>query len=764
MWLRNNCKKMFILLFYLLICFFFLRNLILVPGSIGLKDDWSIAYNPHQIYIQGYEHLFTWYLDNLGIASSYPADTYFWLLESLFGFFGINGGIFSKIILIVCLGLSGYFMYGLLKEFQKDRFVAILLSIFYIFTPIIFNSIISGYFSYLLSYTLFPAILMYFIRISNDDFKFNNNLIIFSVLNALSAVHIQFIIINNFIFITYIIYNHFIIKKYLLRNLFTSILFIEFIFIALNSLWIIPLIHNENISKLVTITKTNWIFLTNPSLLGSLMMRGGGYTYYYDTLRFSNNYLLWMANYFALLILALLALLYNKKNQLLCYFSLILIFILFLYKGSNAPFVELGRIIYLNTAFGALFKNVQYLAIITIICILFMISYTSTELKKLLGNKYLFLFSLILFVYLLPWYSGDLNKQVNIFKLDENYSLMNAFIERDSGDYRVLYLPMSNVVEYRNAKFTQFQENRDRSFGLVYGLNPIVYSSEKSTLGNLYTDGDSVDLLDKEFHSYIGKNLSKKLGLMNIKYIIFTTEFESKMQYFMGPEFSTNYDWSNTKIKRILGNQSNILLKQNISNKILIYENTDFYPHIYSANSQTLILNHSVLSESDIDQNYIKNLSILNSVSHPRLSFQKINPTKYKINIESAHEPFYLIFSESFHPGWQVYINTDMIQCNPINTYENLNLTECQHDTKFFEIRDLTRVFDKSIPEDNHFLVNGYANAWYIDPHKLDTGENFTITLYFKPQFYFYIGFMIAVLTFIGCIGYLLWDWRKRGN
>jgi hypothetical protein len=44
---------------------------------------------------------------------------------------------------------------------------------------------------------------------------------------------------------------------------------------------------------------------------------------------------------------------------------------------------------------------------------------------------------------------------------------------------------------------------------------------------------------------------------------------------------------------------------------------------------------------------------------------------------------------------------------------------------------------------------------------ELGTGEIFTITLYFKPPFYFYPG-SSSHPTFTGCVVYLLRDWRKR--
>jgi hypothetical protein len=77
---------------------------------------------------------------------------------------------------------------------------------------------------------------------------------------------------------------------------------------------------------------------------------------------------------------------------------------------------------------------------------------------------------------------------------------------------------------------------------------------------------------------------------------------------------------------------------------------------------------------------------------------------------------------------------------------------------------DIFYLFKKPVSENRHFLVNGYANAWYIYPTKVDKdgdGE-FAVTLYFKPQSYFYMGLIISGLTFFFCVGYLIWDWRRK--
>jgi hypothetical protein len=47
-----------------------------------------------------------------------------------------------------------------------------------------------------------------------------------------------------------------------------------------------------------------------------------------------------------------------------------------------------------------------------------------------------------------------------------------------------------------------------------------------------------------------------------------------------------------------------------------------------------------------------------------------------------------------------------------------------------FTPEDISYLFKKALPEKNHLLVNGYANAWYIEPKEIGS-PNFTITLYF---------------------------------
>ena len=85
--------------------------------------------------------------------------------------------------------------------------------------------------------------------------------------------------------------------------------------------------------------------------------------------------------------------------------------------------------------------------------------------------------------------------------------------------------------------------------------------------------------------------------------------------------------------------------------------------------------------------------------------------------------------------------------------YPKLKIKEAKHEVRFSPF-DIKYLFRKSIT-DNHYLVNGYANGWYIEPKELGLDKDFTLVLYFWPQNLFYLGLGISALAFLGCAVYL---------
>lgn len=113
--------------------------------------------------------------------------------------------------------------------------------------------------------------------------------------------------------------------------------------------------------------------------------------------------------------------------------------------------------------------------------------------------------------------------------------------------------------------------------------------------------------------------------------------------------------------------------------------------------------------------------SKLNSKISPKISFAKINPTKFEIEVEGAKDPYNLILSESFDKGWKLYYR------------------------------------DKKIKQINrHYQINGYANMWQILPEDIGGKENYHLLVEYWPQKLFYLGCLIGVATIICCFLVLL--------
>lgn len=152
----------------------------------------------------------------------------------------------------------------------------------------------------------------------------------------------------------------------------------------------------------------------------------------------------------------------------------------------------------------------------------------------------------------------------------------------------------------------------------------------------------------------------------------------------------------------------------------------------------------------------------------PKVTFAKVNPTKYRVKIEGAKKPYNLVFSESFHKGWKAYIDEQQIMDNRqqneeiIASYFAGEIEEEAHRNIFLDRNTFETWGKKPISENRHYLVNGYANSWYINPEDADGKENYEIIIEFQPQRSLYVGLGIALLTFLGCLGYLGYNFAKK--
>lgn len=110
------------------------------------------------------------------------------------------------------------------------------------------------------------------------------------------------------------------------------------------------------------------------------------------------------------------------------------------------------------------------------------------------------------------------------------------------------------------------------------------------------------------------------------------------------------------------------------------------------------------------------------------ITFKKINPTLYKVTITDPTKPFILKFGQRFSPLWKLY---------PANSSW---------------IKD----YFTGKTENNHITVDGYANAWILNP----LGQTEWIIEY-VPQEFFYTGLTITIVSLAVLGGIIIWTKLK---
>jgi hypothetical protein len=88
----------------------------------------------------------------------------------------------------------------------------------------------------------------------------------------------------------------------------------------------------------------------------------------------------------------------------------------------------------------------------------------------------------------------------------------------------------------------------------------------------------------------------------------------------------------------------------------------------------------------------------------PSITERMGGPTEYRLRVDGATAPFWLVFNESFHPGWKLSV-------------KNRRWTQA--------------------PSIHHQEANGYANAWMVDPAKTDGKRSFELKVEYTPQRWF---------------------------
>lgn len=153
------------------------------------------------------------------------------------------------------------------------------------------------------------------------------------------------------------------------------------------------------------------------------------------------------------------------------------------------------------------------------------------------------------------------------------------------------------------------------------------------------------------------------------------------------------------------------------------------------------------------------------------LSFERISQVKYKLYINNLKNNQRLVFHDTFHQGWGIFLEKEPKYdfCSVLYNNPKTKTIECKPKEELFELHDLIFSFLKPITNQSETSAENNNNEWNLSSELIKSkfGKEFYVlnkdgsidielTLYFRPQNYFYFGIFISIAAFLAGGGYIL--------
>lgn len=175
----------------------------------------------------------------------------------------------------------------------------------------------------------------------------------------------------------------------------------------------------------------------------------------------------------------------------------------------------------------------------------------------------------------------------------------------------------------------------------------------------------------------------------------------------------------------------------------------------------------------------------------PKVTFTKINPTKYEIDIKDATGPYTLVFTEAFNDKWRLVdldpktntasirgylsrlfasignmigsvLRIEEVRGNGTISYFGGDVKENYSKNIFLDGSTFNAWGKNEIAPDRHFGVNGYSNAWYLKPGDVGGKTEYSLILELGTQKLFYRSLFVSILVVFLCLIFLITNLLKR--
>lgn len=637
---------------------------------------------------------------------------------------GFSYDIAVKITFLIPIAIGGFVSpYILVRKLIKDKFISFIGALFY-GTTTYFMLRQTAHIPIAFVYMIAPVFIYIFIKLLEENKT--KDWIIFSLLNIIMiGYEIRMVYILYWIILIYWLV--FFKKKYLGIKYIKNYIIYGISLILLNVYWILPTLkgstdaikstanrglfggHLFNIKRAITISESSWT---------------GGY----PNMDFVPQAIPIVLFIVPITILIGFLFIRNSKYKIIkrtfIFFGIISFIGVILTSQQAAPLFDLYQWLYENFPGFNLFREASKFYMITAMGYLGLLS---ISLKLIKDNLYKIKLEKIYYI------SGIFLIGIFVYNTKPliTKEIGTMFVSKQ---IPVDYLVLKNKIEEEDEYFRNFWTPTISRYGIFSSQNSIMSNILFSDMywQDIFKETTVVtDSIEKRIMGVYQEEYSNRLfDNSNIRYIVLPIEDavnDSDFYKYYGRE--TNPEIRQWYIEQL--DKLEWLEKIDLGlEELVVYENEDYKDRIYLTEGRE---------------------TIYKDIENKEVEFEQINSTEYKVKINNLDSTEYLNFVEAYDPNWKLRIG--YFDWKEV-LYQNNYFLEDEKHTK------------SDINVNSYELSKEYIKANY-DPKYYkknpDGSIDIELTLYFKPQSYFYLGIIISGTTLILCLGYLGYDfWKNR--
>lgn len=472
----------------------------------------------------------------------------------------------------------------------------------------------------------------------------------------------------------------------------------------------------------------------------------------------------------------------NRKSRFLFISLIMVLFLLFLENKGRGWVSESFTLAFFNNPLLGALRSIDKTIIFSPFIVIFSILVLSKAWARFRTN---FLIAGLIFICVIcawPLMSGNLFNKYHrvslsknmdyqaLVKIPQEYKDLADLVNKDKLDQKIFHLPYSVINSVGWVNYPKW--------GLV-GIDPIIQLLNKPSIYmnnvGFYSNWNYGEQWNKE-KEQDSIWLLPFIGEANARYLIFHKDIDQSNLY--------------TQDKMHYYKERGFISLINSNDFFDLYKLDDryFLPHFYIPKKIKIIdrveqLSDSLFEEKEANVGYIESNDINRKTKlliekqkyseNQKIEYRKIDQTKYRVILRGVKGIIPLIFLDSYHSGWGIYLDDfKNSSLKSVDKYVSKSYYGTRQDDRLPSIRTFNSLFVKQSPTLDHLKFNGYSNGWFLDIEDIckeegvcylnkDGSKDVSLIVQFWPQRLYYIGLWVSSFTLI--IGILLiFYYRKK--